>query len=59
MVSRENFVILVFVAAALPLGYAIEQVTGQFVFSYAAVLVFGVVVPTVINEYLDAKRTDS
>ena len=58
MASRENFVILVFVVAALPLAYAVEQATGRFDVAYATVLVVGVVVPTLINEYLNIQHTE-
>ncbi|KTG17720.1 hypothetical protein [Haloferax profundi] len=59
MVSRENLVTLGFVLAAFPVAFAVQEVTGRFLYSYATVIVVGVVVPTAINEYLNHQRADS
>ncbi|KAB1191937.1 hypothetical protein GJR96_00175 [Haloferax sp. MBLA0076] len=59
MVSRENLVTLGFVLGAFPVAFAVQELTGQFLYSYATVIVIGVVIPTAINEYLNAHDADS
>ncbi|WP_416839185.1 hypothetical protein [Haloferax sp. DFSO52] len=59
MVSRENLVTLGFVVAALPVAYAVQETTGRFLFSFVAINVVGIVIPTAINEYLNGRQSDS
>ncbi|WP_411962904.1 hypothetical protein [Haloferax sp. YSMS24] len=59
MVSRENLTILAFVLVSFPAAYAVERLTGDFLVSYATIIVVGVVVPTAINEYRRTKRAQS
>ncbi|MFC7204137.1 hypothetical protein ACFQJC_11480 [Haloferax namakaokahaiae] len=59
MASREDFVIVVFVVASLPIAYAVENVTGQFELGMLALLTTGVIVPTIINEYERTRRNDT
>ena len=54
MVSRENAVIVASIALALLVGYGVfEYTTVSDWVAMAVFLVLGVVVPTLVNEYLD------
>jgi hypothetical protein len=56
MVSRENAIILLCVAAALPAAYAVGALTGASdTARFGVVLAVGVLVPTLLNEYLGAR----
>ncbi|WP_348612739.1 hypothetical protein [Halobaculum rarum] len=56
MVSRENVVILVFIAAAVVLLYATTLLGEQPVWVGGAVVIgVGVVAPLLVNSYLDRR----
>jgi hypothetical protein len=53
MLSRENAITLLFVLASLPAAYATGVLTGASdTVLFGVVLAVGVVVPTLLNEYL-------
>jgi len=58
MVSRENVVILLFATLALALAYGGRLLTGLSDSVLVGVLLFtGVVVPQLLNSYLDGRET--
>lgn len=59
MVSREDFVTLVFVVAALPVAYGVETVTGEFSLGFLALLTVGVFIPMTINECEKTRRNNA
>ena len=57
MVSRENKVIIACIALAIGLLYVVTELTTIPQWAFAAIGIgIGVVVPTLINEYLDRSR---
>ena len=57
MVSRENTVVLVCIAAAMALYFVLvfqRYVSVQDWLAFAVILVVGVVLPQLVNGYLDA-----
>ncbi|MFC4357076.1 hypothetical protein ACFO0N_03825 [Halobium salinum] len=59
MVSRENTVIAGCLAFAILLALTLDTYTSlPFSLVMGALLLFGVVVPTATNEYLDRQSTD-
>ena len=57
MVSRENQVIAVCIVAAVVLLVALSELTTVRAWvAYAAVLLVGVRLPTLLNEYLDSRE---
>ncbi|WP_410765199.1 hypothetical protein [Haloferax sp. DFSO60] len=59
MAPRENLITILFVVAALPIAYGVENVTGQFSLGMLALLTTGVIIPTIINEYERTRRSDT
>jgi hypothetical protein len=58
MVSRENKVIVLFIALSLVTLSVVSEFVGQSMEVGAAVVLgVGVVLPTLINEYLDSKAS--
>ena len=57
MVSRENTIIAVCIALAIALLYGLNAVTTLAQWQSAAVVLgVGVLLPTLLNEYLEADR---
>ncbi|QLG29217.1 hypothetical protein HUG10_17520 [Halorarum halophilum] len=57
MISRENTVIVAFIALAVLLLFVLAEVTNPPMWAGGAVLIsVGVLAPLLVNNYLDAKR---
>ncbi|QKY20362.1 hypothetical protein B4589_008205 [Halolamina sp. CBA1230] len=57
MVSRENTIIAVCIALAIALLYGLNAVTTLAQWQSAAVVLgVGVLIPTLVNEYLDGQN---